>query len=108
MQSYIHKETGKEIKTISGYLTYLEEKRLSYRGRDVLCLVGVGIVDNSCCGAGGCGFIDVAGYVLSWQSSTDEAGHLLSKVDPIMSDKEKRDIASVLGKLYPHVQINFS
>lgn len=108
MQTYIHKETEKEIKSISGYLIYLEERRLIYRGRDVLCVVGVGIVDNSCCGVGGCGFIDVAGYVVSWQSSTDEAGHLISKVDPIMSDEERSDIASVLGKLYSHVQINFS
>ncbi len=108
MQFYIHKETGKEIKTISGYLTYLEERRLNYQGRDVLCVVGVGIVDNSCCGAGGCSFVNVAGYVLSWQSGTDEAGHPISKVDPIMSETEKRDIASVLGKLYPHVQVNFS
>jgi len=36
------------------------------------------------------------------------AGHPISKVDPIMSETEKRDIASVLGKLYPHVQVNFS
>jgi hypothetical protein len=108
MQSYIHKETGKEIITISGFLTYFEEQRLSYGGRDILCAVGVGIIDNSCCGTGGCGFIDVVGYIVSWQSGSDEDGRLISKVDPIMSEKEKKDITTILEKLYPHFQINFS
>lgn len=107
IQTYIHKEIGMEIKTISGYLTYLEEKWLNYSGRDVLLAVGVGIVDNSCCGVGGCGFIEVAGYIVSWQKCADEKGRLISKVSPITSEKEKKEITRLLEKLYPHIQINF-
>jgi len=107
IHSYIHKEIEKEIKTISGYLTYLEEIRLNFRGRILLCVMGVGVVDNSCCGIGGCRFIEVPGYVVSWKSSTDDAGNLTSKVDPIKSEEEKKEIEAELNQLYPHSQISF-
>ena len=108
MPPYIHKEIEKDIKTISGYLTYLEEGRLTYRSREVLYVVGVGIVDHSCCGAGGCGFIEVSGYVVSWHLGTDDAGRWMSDVDPIRNEEEKREISSLLERRHPHVQINFN
>ncbi len=107
MPTYIHKEIETEIRTISGWLTYLEEGRLDYRGQDVLYAVGVGIIDHSCCGAGGCGFVEVAGYIVSWQGCTDELGHPVSEVAPITNEVEKKEITCLLEKLHPHTQINF-
>lgn len=107
MRLYIHKDLEKEIKTISGYLTYLEEVQLNFRGRDILCVVGIGIVDNSCCGIGGCRFIEIPGYIASWKSETDNAGNLISKVEPIKNEEEKRGIKVVLDQLYPHSQVSF-
>jgi hypothetical protein len=107
MRSYIHKEIDKEIKTISGYFMYHEEKRLNLRGRDVLFAVGVGIIDNACCGIGGCRFIEVPGYIVSWKSEVDNHGNSMSKVDPIKDEEEKKEIRSLLEKFYSHSQINF-
>jgi hypothetical protein len=107
MRSYIHKEIEEEIKTISGYLIYLEELQLNFRGRTLLCVVGVGVVDNSCCGVGGCRSIEVPGYVVSWKSSTDDAGNLTSDIEPIKSEEEKKEIEAELNQLYPHSQISF-
>jgi hypothetical protein len=108
MQSYTHKELGTEIRSISGYLTYLEERRLSFRGRDVLYIVGIGIIDNSCCGVGGCQFIEVPGYIMSWKNAVSQAGNVMSQVEPIGSEEDKKDIKAELEILYPHSQIIFS
>ena len=108
MQSYTHKELGTEIRSISGYLTYLEENRLSFRGGDVLYTVGIGIIDNSCCGTGGCQFIEVPGYIMSWKTEINQRGNVISQVDPIGSEEDKKDIQAELDILYPHSQIIFS
>jgi hypothetical protein len=63
MEEYIHEDMNEEIRSISGYYQYLEEGTLSFNGRDVLYLVGVGVVDNSCCGRALCplsGFPDTS------------------------------------------------
>ena len=80
IKTYIHKEIGKEIHSISGYLMVLEEIRLNHRGQDLLCIVSVGVIDNSCCGAGGCLSLEVPGYILS--SEKNKEGQLISQVHP--------------------------
>lgn len=105
--SYLHKDTGTEERIISGYYSYLEENRLSIPGRDMLYVVGIGIVDNSCCGIGGCLFIEVLGYVVSWKSDVDREGGSVSLVDPINTDEEKEKIRKALLVLYPQAQVNF-
>lgn len=107
MQSYTHKDIGQEIKAISGYFTYLEEKQLVFRGRDVLYALGVGIVDNSCCGVGGCLFIEVPGYIVSWKSGVNQEGHWISRVDPIAGEEERNGIRKALQEFYPQAQVSF-
>lgn len=107
MASCISALTRPKIKTISGYFTYLEEERLSFRGRDIVYAVGVGIVDNFCCGVGGCRFVEVAGYIVSWKDEVDQIGNVMSKVHPIEGEEEKKGIRVILEKLYPHSQVNF-
>lgn len=107
MKSYIHQEIGKEIKSISGTLTVLDEIRLNHRGRDVLCAVSVGVIDNSCCGAGGCLLIEVPGYVLSWDCQKTETGQSVSRVVPVEDEGERKEITAALNKLYPYAQLRF-
>ena len=76
MGQYTHEDLSKEIRSISGHYRYIEEMILPFRGRDVLYIMGVGVVDNSCCGAGGCLFVRVPGYIVSWKNRTDENGVL--------------------------------
>jgi len=107
VQSYIHKEIGQEIRSISGYLTIFDEIRLDHQGRDLLCIIQVGVIDNACCGSGGCLFIEVPGYLLSRDSEKDAAGQLISQVMPVEGEEEKREITVALNKLYPYSQIYF-
>ncbi len=107
VHSYIHKEIGQEIRSISGSLTILEEVRLSHQGRDLLCVVQVGIIDNACCGSGGCLFIEVPGYLLSRDRENDGTGQRTSQVMPVEDEAEKKAITAALNKLYPYSQIYF-
>lgn len=106
MEPYVHKELGSEIRSISGYFSFLEEGRLRFRDRELLYAVGVGVVDNSCCGAGGCLFVDVPGYVVSWKSGVDGEGKAISMVDPV-AEGDREDIRKLLQSRYPHSQVNF-
>ena len=107
MKEYIHHELGKDIRSISGYYTYLEQDRIKINGKDVLYVLGAGVIDNSCCGAGGCLFIEVPGYVTAWKSSLSADGRWISMVEPVTDENNKEDIRRALVKLHPHAQINF-
>ncbi|MCK9230015.1 MAG: hypothetical protein M0Q23_04705 [Syntrophales bacterium] len=106
MESYVHKDIGCEIRSISGYVVCLEEKRLRFGDRDVLYAVGVGVVDNSCCGVGGCMFVEVPGYVVSWQEGFDDEGRAITMVE-LVDGGDREEIRALLLRLYPHSQINF-
>jgi hypothetical protein len=107
MKSYLHQEIGEEIQFISGTLMVLEEIRLGHKGRDFLCIISVGIIDNACCGVGGCLLIEVPGYVLFWNREKNEAGQRISQVIPVEGENEKMEITATLNKLYPYAQIRF-
>lgn len=78
---------------------------MNREGRDLLCIVSVGVIDNSCCGAGGCLSIEIPGYILS--SEKNENGQRISRVVPIDGEDEKREVTAALNKLYPNAQIGF-
>ena len=107
MKRYVHEELGKEVRSISGGYTLIEEERLRYREREVLYLVGVAEVDNSCCGTGGCRFINVSGYIVSWKGKKDVSGLPVSEIDSITEEEEQKEIKKLLEFKYPHSQINF-
>lgn len=107
MAEYVHSELGKEVQSISGYYTMQEEGSLSFRGREVLYIVGGAVVDNSCCGGGGCRFLHVPGYVVSRKTGENEEGLPISEVDPIRSAEEQREIEKLLDNKYPQAQIIF-
>jgi len=104
MKRYAHEELGKEVRSISGGYTLIEEERLRYREREVLY---VAEVDNSCCGTGGCRFINIPGYVVSWKGEKADSGLTVSEIEPITEEEEQKEIKNLLDKKYPHSQINF-
>lgn len=107
MIEYTHEELDKEIQFIAGNYRFIEEGRLTYKGRDILFAVGIALVDNSCCGVGGCRFIRVPGYVVSWKNTTDGSDLPVSTIEPIKNEEERKDIKNLLDKKYPHSQISF-
>jgi hypothetical protein len=99
---YVHQELGKEVQLPSGRYCLLRELKLKHRGRKVLCLVGVGILECACCtggcsGPGGGGpYVLVPGYVISWKSSRNGAGLPVSEVEPVADGAARREIETCI------------
>lgn len=97
MKVYTH-NLGKEVRFISGHYEIIKEGRLHYQGREVLYAVGNAVVDNSCCGVGGCRYAVVPGFVLKWLSGTDPEGLPTTEVEPIEDEKAKAWIRDYLER----------
>ena len=107
MIEYIHGALEEEVRFIAGSYYFAEEECLLFKDRNVLYAVGIATVDNSCCGTGGCRFIRVAGYVISWKEMKNGSGFPISMVDPIVTEEEQKEIKDLLICRYPHSQIYF-
>jgi hypothetical protein len=58
-----HPKLFEQVTAIGGHYTFVKDETASINGRDVLYLVGIGAVDTSCCGTGGCIYALVPGYI---------------------------------------------
>ena len=74
---------------------------LPFRGREVLYLVGCAVVDTSCCGAGGCAYALVPGFILEWKSQTDGDGLAVSQVEPIRDEVTQREVRRLIEEREP-------
>ena len=105
---YTHQVFGvdPEVKTISGHYTIDKEKVLKYKDKKILCVIGMGVIDSSCCGVGGCRYALVPGYIKQWKK-TDESGCLISEVEPIVNEQTKQAISNIIKEEEIVTQINF-
>ena len=106
---YIHQITNNEdeIQSISGHYTIEKELRLEYCGNMVLCVIGIGIIDSSCCGVGGCRYAFVPGYIVKWKEKTNRVGFMVSEVEPVAEEISKREISNILKEQEIVTQVNF-
>jgi len=108
MDLFTHPELNQRVEFFGGGYTFVEERRLSYRGREVLYLMGVAEIETSCCGAGGGGFIKVPGYIHSWKKGQDETGQPISEVEGIEAPDQRKEIEGILSESHPgFTQIEF-
>ena len=92
MQRYVHPEIGEEIRAIGGGYTTVKEQLRPMDDRQVLYAVIVGHADTSCCGAGGCAYANVAGYVVELQTQRAPDGSPVSLVEPIRDEAARERI----------------
>jgi hypothetical protein len=102
-----HDELNREVDAISGHYVITDEHRVVFQGRELLYLVGYGIVDTSCCGTGGCGYALVPGFVEAWKSDTDERGRPVSLVEPIQDEDRRRAISRWIMERETIQQVQF-
>lgn len=108
MNRYIHQEVGTEVHSISGHYEILEEGKMTCGNRDFFYVMGGAAVDCSCCGSGGCQFVQVPGYIISWKTQTDANGLSISEMEPITDPDEQKDIIKMLARKFPYAQISIS
>ena len=108
MKNYTHQELDTEVFSIAGHYKILEEGKMTFGKREFLYVMGGAVVDCSCCGSGGCQFVQVPGYILSWKTQTDTNGLSISEVEPITDPGEQKEIGKMLAKKFPHAQISIT
>jgi len=106
-QSYVHQPLGQEVEAIAGRYVLEKELRLNFQGREVLCLIGHAAFDTACCGAGGCGYAIVPGFVRQWKSGKTPAGEAVSEVEPVEDETMRSEIELRLKSEEQVHQVNF-
>jgi len=104
---YVHQGLHQQITAIGGHYVLVKEARLPFHGRDILYLVGHAAFDTTCCGAGGCAYALVPGFVLRWQSSRTEEGLAISQVEPVREPNTQNEIRRLIGQLETVQQVVF-
>jgi len=105
-REYVH-ELKSVIHSISGSYELEYELTVEMDRKTVLCIIGTGIVDNSCCGVGGCRFALVPGYVLSLKIYRNDEGLWVSQVESIGDEELRGKITNILKKQELVQQVQF-
>ncbi|UCB49394.1 MAG: hypothetical protein JSW56_00350 [Deltaproteobacteria bacterium] len=103
---YTH-DLNREVHSIAGWYRIFKEERVTLKGKEYLYLVGDGVVESSCCGAGGCRYIVVPGSVVSWKSGTQPEGILTSLVEPVTDKDIQNELREILSKEEGVSQVQF-
>ena len=106
-KEFIHPVLNAEVQTISGQYIYSAERRLEFNDQQVLYFIGCAIVDSSCCGAGGCVFALVPGYIRDWKYKKSNDNLSVSRVEPIQDANARSEIRRLILKIDPVQQVNF-
>lgn len=105
-KTYTH-ALKEEVLSISGWYQLEKEERLEYHGREILYVVGQGVVDASCCGYGGCRYAVVPGFIVSWKSSTEADGPPTSMVEPVREQALRDEIRRLIEQREGVSQVQF-
>ena len=95
-REHIHQPLDEEVTAIGGSYRLVKEERLEHGGRQVLYIVGHGIFDTTCCGAGGCAYAIVPGYIIDWKTQTTSDGLPISIVEPINDTTQQTEITRLI------------
>ena len=104
---YIHQELNQAVTAIGGHYVLVKEIRLPFHGRQILYLVGHAAFDTTCCGAGGCAYALVPGFVLQWQYTTNEDGLVTSLVEPIRDKSVQEQLQRLIEQKEVVGQVSF-
>ena len=96
IREYAHIPLNEEVQAIGGYYVLEKEVRLPYHGEEVLYVIGMSLIDSSCCGVTGGKYAIVPGYILEWQHRTNDEGLPVTEVQPIRDEQIRKEIADLI------------
>ena len=91
---YISDLTGG--RAIGGHFELEREERLVHAGRPLVYLVGMGIVDRSCCGTTGLRYVVVPGFFVDEASAGAALDGRRREVEPIAGEALQREIRQAI------------
>ncbi|MBU0991931.1 MAG: hypothetical protein KJ737_05500 [Proteobacteria bacterium] len=104
---YTHPKLNETVVAIGGNYILTHEKRLNVNGRDVLYYRGVAVFDTTCCGAGGCSYAYVPGFIVEWKKEKTKENLDVSRIAPVKKDDDRKSIESGIMKMEMVYQVNF-
>lgn len=106
-REYVHQELDQEVAAIGGHYVLVKEGRLPFEGREVLYLVGHAAFDTTCCGATGCAYALVPGFILNWKCEMNEGGLAVSQVESIHDKDARQKLERLITKQEMVHQVRF-
>jgi len=107
-RTYTHIPLNEEVTAIGGYYVLEKEVRMPFHGEEVLYVVGMSLIDSSCCGVTGCKYAIVPGYILDWHVDANSDGLPITQVQPIRDQDTRNEIIDLVKRsdLVQHVEFN--
>ena len=96
IRDFVHPELGAEVTAIGGHYVFNREIRLPFTGRQILYLVGYAVVDTSCCGVGGCGYVRVPGFIRQWRYKKNAQDEAVSQVEPLLDPNVQDEVRKLI------------
>ena len=106
-QTFTHPDLDKPVAAIGGHYVLSGEQKIGFQGEQVLVFSGHAVFDTMCCGAGGCAYALVPGFIDSYRCLKDASGKWLSKVKPIRDDSIRKEVAAAILKKINVLQVQF-
>ena len=107
VKNYIHRPFTDEVMAIGGHYRFTDEIRLEFEGNELLYLKGYAVFDTTCCGAGGCSYILVQGFIDKWKSRK-EGGFFISQIKPVKDQNLQNRIVKKLKENELVQQVQFA
>ncbi len=95
-REYTHIPLNEEVTAIGGHYILEKEVRLPFRGEEVLYVIGMSIVDTSCCAPTGCKYAIVPGFILDWHHRTNDNNLPVTEVQPIRDEDTRTEITALI------------
>jgi len=102
-----HPELNAQVTAIGGSYYLLKEVRMPMDDVELLYLVGVAVIDTSCCGTGGCAYALVPGVIRQWRYKISPDGRPVSQVCPVSDEAARKKIRAMIIKKESVHQVDF-
>ena len=93
---YNHPALNEQVTAIGGSYVFIAEQVMTHQDKRLLVFTGHAVLDSTCCGAAGCAYALVPGFVAQYRCRQDAAGRWQSRVWPIRDAALQNSIRNML------------
>lgn len=105
---YVHRPLEETVVAIGGHYRFTDEVCIRFDEKDLLYLKGYAVFDTSCCGAGGCIYAVVQGFVEQWKAETDSEGFSVSRIRRVTDPNLRQEISKMIKSREMVQQVQFA
>ena len=107
LKTFTHPDLNEPVTAIGGTYVLTGEHKIGYKNEQLLVFSGYAVFDTTCCGAGGCAYALVPGFVDGYRCGKDAAGRWLSRVRPIAGARNRKTVTAIIQSQTHAHQVQF-